>query len=58
MRVLPRAGNRLVHEGATEQVAAREEHATGPITADEVIEVHRLLSGDAPLGELLYGHAS
>ena len=39
-------------------VATREEHATGPITADEVIEVHRLLSGDAPLGELLYGHAS
>ena len=39
-------------------VATREEHATGPITADEVIEVHRLPSGDAPLGELLYGHAS
>ena len=44
--------------GLTAPVATREELPDGPITADEVIELHRLLSGDAPLGDLLYGRAS
>ncbi len=44
--------------GLTAPVATREERPAGPITADEVIELHRLLSEDAPLGELLFGRAS
>ena len=44
--------------GLTAPVASRAQPRDGgPITADEVIEVHRLLNSDAPLGELLFGHA-
>ena len=44
--------------GLTAPVASRPESPDGPITVDEVIELHRLLSRDAPLGELLFGQAS
>jgi len=44
--------------GLTAPVASRPQQPQGPITADEVLELHRLLSRDAPLGELLFGHAS
>ncbi|HEX6350885.1 MAG TPA: hypothetical protein VF160_16035 [Candidatus Dormibacteraeota bacterium] len=46
--------NRL---GLTAPVATRSEPPAGPISADEVIELHRLLSRDAPLDQLLYGRA-
>jgi hypothetical protein len=44
--------------GLTAPVASRPPQPEGPITADEVLELHHLLSGDAPLGELLFGRAS
>ncbi len=43
--------------GLTAPVASRSAPPTGPITADEVLEVHRLLGGDVPLRELLYRRA-
>jgi hypothetical protein len=46
------------HIGLTAPVASRPPATSGPITADEVIELHRLLSSDAPLDELLLGYAS
>jgi hypothetical protein len=44
--------------GLTAPVASRPSLPAGPITADEVLELHRLLSQDAPLGDLLFGRIS
>jgi hypothetical protein len=43
--------------GLTAPVAIRVPPPRGPITADEVIELHQLLSSGAPLDQLLVGHA-
>jgi hypothetical protein len=40
--------------GLTAPVASRPQFPDGAITVDEVIELHQLLSSDAPLGELLF----
>jgi len=45
--------------GASAPVADREPHPiSGPITADELLELHHLLDREAPLGELLRRRAS
>jgi hypothetical protein len=44
--------------GLTAPVATRVTPPRGPITADEVIELHQLLSSRASLDELLVGCAS
>ena len=43
--------------GLTAPVASRSAPPAGPITADEVLEVHRLLGGDASFRQLLFGGA-
>jgi hypothetical protein len=42
--------------GLTAPVAVRTPAPSGPITADEVIELHQLLSSGAPLDQLVLGY--
>jgi hypothetical protein len=45
--------------GLTAPVASREPHPTsGPITADEILELHRILDGEGSLDDLLGRRAS
>jgi hypothetical protein len=42
--------------GLTAPVAVRTPAPSGPITADEVIELHQLLSSGVPLDQLVLGY--